>query len=167
MKKLLVSVFVLSFTCLSALAVGEVSRFMDAINKKQVNIAEMYIKDGFNVNQKYVGGASPLIMAIYNNDYKMCEMLLKNNANPNYEVATLTPLHFAIRKKQPEIVNLLIKYNVNVNQSCKKTLPLNFAIQKDNAEIVEMLLKAGAKPDEKTKKMVEKSKNEDIKNLFL
>lgn len=143
-----------------------VGGFMKACAKGETELAKYYVKGGFNINETYVGGGTPLLYAIYGGYTDIAEYLLQNGADPNMEIATLTPLHFAIRRQQPEMVNILIKYGANVNQECKNTKPLNFAIQKNNEEIVGSLVNAGAKPDEKTIKLIQKTKNNNIKNII-
>ena len=64
------------------------------------------------------------------------------------------------------MVKSLIESNVDVNKKFNGKYPINRALAKQQPVIVEMLLKAGAKPDEKTFKLVKKSKDEYIKDLF-
>lgn len=140
------------------------SGFIRACMKGDNELVENYIRGGMNVNQPYMD-ATPLIMAIHSGNNDTVKLLLENGADPNLERATLSPLHFAIRRQQAEIVETLIKYNVNVNQECKNIKPLNFAIKKKNLEIVESLINAGAKPNSTTNKLIEKSKNEKLKEI--
>lgn len=64
------------------------------------------------------------------------------------------------------MVKSLIQYKVDVNKTYKGQNPLNMAVSKKQTKIAELLLKAGAKPNEKTLKMVKKSKDEYLKDLF-
>ena len=64
------------------------------------------------------------------------------------------------------MVKSLIQYKVDVNKTYKGQNPLRLAVAKKQTKIVEQLLKAGAKPDKKTIQLVQKSKDEYLKDLF-
>ena len=77
-----------------------------------------------------------------------------------------TVLTYAIKRKNSDMVKSLIQYKVDVNKIYKGQNPLRLAVAKKQTKIVEQLLKAGAKPDEKTIQLVQKSKDEYLKDLF-
>lgn len=139
--------------------------FCTACQNGEKYLAECYINGGFDVNQTCCL-CTPLLLAVYRNQPKVVELLLQNGANPDLKCPDGTPLYMAIYKKHTKCVDILIKYNADVNLVCKNKTPLNFAIKKGDAKIVKSLLEAGAKPDEKTLKLVNKTKNQEIKQIF-
>lgn len=148
------------------------SGMFNAVTKKNSDVVEMFLKAGFNPNATFTG--TPVVMhALFIRDIKSFDILLQYGANPETSVPALwvatkpqNLLSFAIKRKSSEAVKSLIKHKVDVNKSFNGKTPLNYAISTKQPIIVEMLLKAGAKPDEKSLKMVNKSKDEYLKDLF-
>ena len=97
---------------------------------------------------------------------KSLEILLKNGANPNSVSMGGTLLIWAIVNKNPEAVKIVINNGADVNKDYMDTIPLNEAITVGNTEITKLILEAGAVPDEKTYKLINKSKNDDLRKLF-
>ena len=136
-----------------------------AIQKDNPQVVDYFMKAGFNPNATYMG-IPVTFFAVKVGDMKSLESLLKHGANPNATSPDTNLLLWAIHYKSSESVNLLIKYGVDVNSGFRYTLPLNKAISSKQTKIVETLLKAGAIPNNKTWKMVDKSKDEYLKELF-
>ena len=148
------------------------SGMVNAITKKNSNVLEMFLKAGFSPNTKYSG--TPIIMyALFMNDIKSFDILLEAGANPETQVPALfvsakpqNLLSFAIKKRSSEAVKSLINHNVDVNKVFNGQTALNYALKTKQTIIVELLLKAGAKPDNKSLKIVNKTKDEYLKDLF-
>lgn len=143
-----------------------------AIQRGKTDVVELFMLAGFDPNASYSG--TPLIFfPIYLNQIKCLDVLLKAGANPETTVPAMfvtahseTVLTYAIKRKNSDMVKSLIQYKVDVNKTYKGQNPLNIAISKKQTKIAELLLKAGAQPDEKTIKLVKKSKDEYLKDLF-
>lgn len=143
-----------------------------AIQRGKADIVELYMLAGFDPNASYSG--TPLIFFTeYAKQPNCLDILLKAGANPEATIAPMfvsahseTVLTYAIKRKNSEMVKILIQYKVDVNKTYKGQNPLRLAVAKKQTKIVEQLLKAGAKPDEKTIQLVQKSKDEYLKDLF-
>lgn len=143
-----------------------------AIQRGKADIVELYMLAGFDPNASYSG--TPLIFFTeYAKQPSCLDVLLKAGANPETTIPPMfvsahseTVLTYAIKRKNSEMVKSLIQYKVDVNKIYKGQNPLRLAVAKKQTKIVEQLLKAGAKPDEKTIQLVQKSKDEYLKDLF-
>ena len=138
--------------------------FNYAVRKNRVDIMNLEIKAGLD---PLSCANSNGFNAITAKSYEALDSLLKYGYNPNDIFLGNTYLTYAILRKDSKAVEVLIQNNVDVNFSpSNKVYPLNMAIKKKQPEIVGMLLKAGAKPNNETLKLVEKTKNQEIKDLF-
>ena len=129
----------------------------------EVNIMELEVKAGLDITS--CGKNLPVYLIIKNKPEAL-DFLLKNGYNANTTVQGYSYLNLATYYKKPEMAKVIIENGADVNLTTKHMNPLNYAIKKKQTEIVEMLLKAGAKPNENTNKLIEKTKNDDIKELF-
>ena len=145
---------------------------MQAVQQKKTDVLKLFMEAGFDPNYEFMG--IPMSMyALYKKDTDTFDVLLKHGANPEATapacgVSTKPQnlLSFAIKRKISNAVKSLIDSKVDVNKSFNGKTPLNYAIQTKQTKIVELLLNAGAKPDDKTWKLVDKSKDEYLKDLF-
>lgn len=137
--------------------------FNYAMMKNRLDIMELEVKAGLDIRKCSINA---LFNSIMFNNYKVLEFMLQNGYSPNATYLDHSLLTFSIYRKKPDCVKVLIEHNVDVNMEYKNKNPLNSAIKKKQPEIVKMLLDAGAKPNEKTLKLVEKSRNGEIKALF-
>ena len=136
-----------------------------ALQKNNSEVVDYFMKAGFDPNTTYIG--LPITFyAIKVGDMKSLESMLKHGANPNATASGTNLLLWAIRYKSSESVKLLADNGADVNKEYMGNLPLNKAISSKQIKIVETLLQAGATPNEKTWKMVDKSKDEYLKDLF-
>lgn len=129
----------------------------------EIDIMELQVKAGLDVTS--CGKNLPVIV-MAKNQPEAFDFLIKNGYSVDSYLQGYSYLILAEHYKSPEIVQILIDNGVDVNKECKGYTPLNYAIKKKSAEMVEMLVKAGAKPNEKTKKLVAKTKVEEIKELL-
>lgn len=143
-----------------------------AIKRGKYDIVELYMNAGFDANSSY-GGTPLIFFAIYTQQAKCLDVLLEAGANPETTIPPMyvschseTALTYAIKRKNSDMVKSLIQYKVDVNRNYKGQKPLRLAVAKKQTKIVETLLKAGATPDEKTIKMVQKSKDVYLEDLF-
>lgn len=137
--------------------------FSIAAMKGRVDVMELEVKAGLDITS--CGKNLPVVL-IQKKQPEALDFLLKNGYSANGTLQGYSYLLLAEHYKDVDMVKTIIDNGADVNLVTKGYVPLNYAIKKGNAEIVEMLIKAGAKPDEKTKKLVAKTKNEQIKELL-
>lgn len=131
----------------------------------EVDIMELEVKAGLDIKQ--CGKNLPLVL-IQKHQYEALDFILKNGYSANHTIMNIPLLSFASQYKDPEIAKILIDNgaDVSIQTTSLDYYPLNFAILRKQPEIVEILVNAGAKPNTKTKKLVDKTKNEEIKKVF-
>ena len=97
-----------------------------------------------DVNEKSEKGNTPLVLAVHN--YTMCEILLKNGADPNIkDKFSETALHYVAKFGDPDTVKLLIQYGANVNeQSVYDATPLMYAVDWRKIYMARVFLEHGA-----------------------
>ena len=137
--------------------------FNGAVHKSRIDIMELEVKAGLNPLDC---GDGVINMAIMSNRYKSLDFLLKHGFDVNKVRIDHSLLTFAIYRKKPECVKVLIEHGADVNMIARGKHPLNSAIKKNNAEVVKLLLDAGALPNDKTYKLIKRSNNQKIKQLF-
>ena len=137
--------------------------FNIAVLKNRVDIMELEVKAGLNPVDC---GHNALSSAIMYNHTEAVDFLLNHGFQPNEISIDHSFLTFAIYRKKPECVKVLIEHGADVNMVAKGKHPLNSAIKKNNAEVVKLLLDAGALPNDKSYKLIKRSNNQKIKQLF-
>ena len=137
--------------------------FTWAVMHGDVDVMELEKQAGLDIT---TCGKNMPFVSIFEKQPKALDFLLKNGYDVNTAYLDHSYLTFAIYRKNPEAVKVLIDNGVNVNMEWKNKNPLNAAIKKKQPEIVKMLLDAGAKPNEKTKKLIQNTKNQQIKSYF-
>jgi ankyrin repeat protein len=116
-----------------------------AVAHNQLEIAEVLLANGANVNARDGSGHTPLIQAmwVYNHD-KMVRLLLAKGADVNLEDKwSMTALAYAVQQGQIEDAKILIANDGNINVISGKS-PLYFAVIGTHTEMVELLLANGA-----------------------
>ncbi|XP_020294497.1 26S proteasome non-ATPase regulatory subunit 10-like [Pseudomyrmex gracilis] len=111
-----------------------------------MEIAELLLNHGANVNASDKSGISPLCLAVRKGHVNEVKMLMVRGANVNAETRDgTTPLHDAIQFDNMKIAEVLLHHGANVNASdTSGVTPLRFAIEKENVEVVAMMLDRGA-----------------------
>lgn len=137
--------------------------FNYAVQKDRVDIMELEVKAGLD---PVSCGNGIVYTAIFYRKNDPLNFLLKNGFNANTQHIDHSFLTFAIYRKNPEAVRILLDNGADPNLNHGKKNPLNSAIKKKQPEIVKMLLAAGAKPNDKTLKLIKRTKNNEIKELF-
>uniref|UniRef100_A0A3B0JG30 Phosphocholine transferase AnkX n=1 Tax=Wolbachia endosymbiont of Aleurodicus floccissimus TaxID=2152762 RepID=A0A3B0JG30_9RICK len=114
-----------------------------------VNIAELLIKKGGNVNTADQDGWTPLHFATASGSIGVVEILIAHKASVDaVNKVKITPLHAAVRSGYTEIIKVLIANGANVNTADQNgCTPLHCAAHNANKEIVEFLLDTGANVD--------------------
>jgi hypothetical protein len=116
-----------------------------AVNHNKLEIAELLLANGANVNARDSHMHTPLMVAlgIYNHD-KMVRLLLAKGADVNLaDDSGMTPIAYSVRQGQMEDVKVLLANDANVNVVTGSS-PLNLAILAHRIEMVELLLANGA-----------------------
>jgi len=89
------------------------------IEKKDYLCLESYIKLGLDLNRWPRNNEPYIITAIRENDVRLLDLLLRNNANPNIisniRGTTITPLMFAATKGYLVIIKKLLAYGADPN----------------------------------------------------
>ena len=140
---------------------------------KSKEIITKLIDDATNLNVpryslKYEMRMTPLIAAIFANNYDIVELLIDKGANVNDDIQydlyhSITPLLVAVKNSNNEIVNgeenyrvsynivqLLIDKGANVSQLSKDGAnPIEIAIHGSNIKIIDLLFNKGVKIDDK------------------
>jgi ankyrin repeat protein len=121
-------------------------RHIDKVIKGEASINDMFYKNQY----------TPLLIALYLNDFNLVERFIKLGANVNYSVNLRTPLFYAITvldNVQPKILNLLMKKGAKEKLNEPSNLfngytPLHGAVIYNEGDqmiqTVEYLLKNGA-----------------------
>jgi ankyrin repeat protein len=122
----------------------------EAASHNQLEIAELLLANGADVNARDGYGHTPLIQALWVNDHdKMMRLLLAKGADVNLaDKAKMTALAYAAKQGQLEDVKILIGNDANTNVITGAS-PLYFAVIGTHTEIVELLLANGADPNYK------------------
>lgn len=134
------------------------SIFHKIISYKRFELAELFIRKGFQLNNVYRSGRTPLMLACegigpdgdYSPQYlKMVKLLLKHGADPNIKsggpLEQETALMMALEMNNIETARLLIENGADVNAADAAGItPLMIAARRGNTEGVMMLLKRGA-----------------------
>lgn len=137
--------------------------FNYAVQKDRVDIMELEVKAGLD---PVSCGNGIVYTAIFYRKNDPLNFLLNNGFNANTQHLDHSFLTFAIYRKNADAVKILLDNGADPNLNHGKKNPLNSAIKKKQPEIVKMLLAAGAKPNDKTLKLIKRTKNNEIKELF-
>jgi ankyrin repeat protein len=123
-----------------------------AVAHNQLEIAELLLANGADVNARDPQLHTPLIQAIwvYNHD-KMMRLLLAKGAGVNLsDKWNMTALAYAAKQGQPGDARILIANDANINFVMGDT-PLYFAVIGTHTEMVELLLANGAEVNHKVR----------------
>jgi len=121
-------------------------------------LVSLFLNNGADVNQ-VIMGTTPLAMAVYSVNLKTAELLLKNEADPNFsdkEKSTL--LHYAVQTGKLSLVKMLVKRGAEVNTTnVNGQTPLWIALfYHRNHEVIQKgELKAYLDSPDKAKKLLE------------
>ena len=121
-----------------------------AVKHNQLEIAELLLANGADVNARDPHQETPLILALWvHNHDKMVRLLLAEGADVNLSDRwSMTALAYAAKQGQIDDAKILIANDANINFVSGET-PLYFAVVGTHTEMVELLLANGADPNHK------------------
>jgi ankyrin repeat protein len=124
------------------------SRLHIAAKKEFVEIMEVLIRKGADLEAENVDKEKPLHFACLHGKAKSAAFLLKHEARVDASnVWGNTPLHLAALQGYEEIVEILLEYGANVDLlNAEYDTPLHLAAKEGRYYIVQLLLKASANP---------------------
>ena len=136
-----------------------------AANKGYINIAQVLIDLGAEVNMIDKCGGTPLFMAILASNIKMIELLIDNGANVNLaNKKGFCPLHIAVSIGHQEVIEMLISNGACINSETdsgdKPMHAVSYNLfgrytidqcKKDYSNIIKQLKKYGCCVDDKNK----------------
>ncbi|TGZ53653.1 uncharacterized protein [Temnothorax longispinosus] len=126
-----------------------------AVINGDIEIVEMILDKGANIDAENEFGRTPLHDAIRNKKMEVTELLLKYGADVNARDNDGTSLlHVAVEMGCLQIVEHLLKCGAYVNCVCTSAwkqgyTPLHFAVEKGSKEVITLLLSRGANVDVK------------------
>lgn len=98
-----------------------------------------------NVNVQTSAGETPLMLAAFNNQMELAQLLIKREADVNKP--GWTPLHYAAAKGHKDMMRLLIENEAYLDsESPNGTTPLMMAVLSNSPLAVKLLLEEGADP---------------------
>jgi uncharacterized protein len=119
-----------------------------AVERDDVELAEILLTAGARVSARTREGVTPLLLAAINGSAPMLGRLIRSGADPN---APLTPagdtaLMLTARSGKTDAVRLLVeaRSDVNARESWGGTTALMWAVAERHAEAASMLIDAGA-----------------------
>ncbi|XP_043466896.1 ankyrin-3-like isoform X2 [Leptopilina heterotoma] len=122
-----------------------------AAARGHLQIVDLLIKNGAEINVVDFKGRTPFYVALQQNKVDVAEFLLENGARIDIpRTDGETTLHVAIKTQNIQIVERLLKQGtmVNVLDDMTRLKPIDLAASLNNIRLVELLLKYGAKMDE-------------------
>uniref|UniRef100_A0A1I8J8D5 ANK_REP_REGION domain-containing protein n=1 Tax=Macrostomum lignano TaxID=282301 RepID=A0A1I8J8D5_9PLAT len=121
-----------------------------AVENENVEVAEMLIRNGANVNASNTGRETPLHLAARTGNQDLVELLIQNGAKLTArDMDRQTPLHKAARFNQAKLLEYLLSIDSSVIDAvdCDHMTPLLLAsCQQDEPTCVKVLLAKGANP---------------------
>ena len=145
-KKFSVLLFFVLF-CQHSLAVDDSDIFVEAVlftavkKSNYEKVIEM-IERGVTTNIQDGEDMTPLAYALRNDDEKMFDLLLKNDADINHQILQKTsPLTFYIKSKKSKLLDRILKAEADVNfQDSIGMTPMMHAIENINIDAVKLLI---------------------------
>jgi len=110
-------------------------------------VHKMLLEDGASLlNSKLYTVIHPLHVAVQENNYEMCCMLLHFNANVNIpSFSVISPLQTAALNGNPQLCSLLLAHGAEIEGGSPKwATPLFLAVQNKHIEVIKLLIQHGA-----------------------
>lgn len=113
--------------------------------EKCIDILDLLLKNGININQKNKINYTPLALAIRLESVEIVKFLLEKNAAIDLIIHELSLLHLAVITKNYEIIKLLVQYGINLNSlTTYNETALHLAVELQLVEVVQLLLDRGS-----------------------
>ncbi|EDV38933.1 uncharacterized protein Dana_GF25050, isoform A [Drosophila ananassae] len=140
-----------------------------AAMNNQMEICEILLQGGINVESKTKVDRTPLHLACYYGHERVVSLLLalKCSVNPR-DMLRMTPLHWAVEKRHKSIVRMLLKHHADVTVVSKfgKT-PIGLAVYTEQADILAELESARqAQANRKYKEESEKETSDAVNSIM-
>lgn len=121
-------------------------RFHNVVERNNYDAAALYLQAGMAVDTPGEHGWTPLMVASFNGNEAIAELLLERGANAFFvEAAGYTPLHWAAFNGFLRVTQILIGKRVPVNAANRYGwTPLLQASAQGHLQVCEMLIAAGA-----------------------
>jgi ankyrin repeat protein len=118
---------------------------VQAIQDRNLFLAQQLISGRSDVNQRTPQGATPLHFAARSGQITITDLLLQHGADPQavYQ-SEWTPLHFAAKGGHVDVADLLLEHGAPVNGLKGKITPLHIAVQEHQRRMASFLLGHGA-----------------------
>lgn len=115
----------------------------------RLKITKLLINSGADLTIKDNNEATPLFLAVFNNNSDMAREIImskRNNGIDSQEIRGFSPLHFAASRNNLEIAELLLSNGANVNIETYNDgiTPIYQAITRCHTEMYDLLRKYGA-----------------------
>jgi uncharacterized protein len=125
----------------------QTAALMARAREGEVGELKRLIADGVSPNVRDVGGFTPLMAAVVNDQMPAAHILLDAGAEVNARAhGGLTPLMLAVINDRPKAVTLLLQRGADINvQTGSGWTAYTFAVWKGDAELERLLLGHGAK----------------------
>lgn len=120
-----------------------------AQNAHHVNVLQFILDQGLDIEYKDASGFSAFYYAIGQNNFEVCELLLRNGADVNGG-STIhdSPLPKAVKRDAPEaIIQLLLDYGATVTSADDQSSILITAVRNNNRPLIKLLTRHIAKLD--------------------
>ena len=118
-----------------------------AMRPSTVQVAELLIAHGADVNARTKEGIMPLTFVAANNAVQVAELLIAHGADVNARTETgWTPLHSAASGNSVQVAELLIAHGADVNARYETNgwTPLHSAVYHNAVRVAELLIAHGA-----------------------
>ena len=115
--------------------------FRRAVSAGQLDLVQIFISRGINVEKSDNDKTTPLHLAVRNQNFNVANTLIEKCGNISQKDGNgNTALHLAVENENDEIVKLLVKYDINTE--CKNldgNTALHLAVQRNNEVVVRIL----------------------------
>lgn len=121
-----------------------------AIINKNLQFAEILIKEGSNINLTDNKGNNSLHLSVLSESYDLCKLILNNDISANKKnYAGESAIHLACNLELFEITSLLLSYDINYDIQDNETefSPLHYSVNLGNSNISNLLINKGCNPN--------------------
>ena len=131
----------------------EYALFMNAIEDGNIEVIELLMRQGVDINHKCGYGVTPLLVAVHNNDIETVNVLIRHGADPNFaqkHAGGKTILMESVLKNNKEITEALLNANARINDVTKISgnNALILATIHGSIECLKILLQRGSNVDQ-------------------